>query len=132
MSLPLFFATTVIGFVMWWKGIPLDMATASIGALAINAATDFSLYLAMTYQRLLNAMSPTVALQEAVGQEGKIIITDCLLNILCFLPLLASQFLPVRQLGWMMGVMLVACAIATLIFMAALLPKCVVMRKVTA
>jgi predicted RND superfamily exporter protein len=67
-------------------------------------------------------------LQAALRQEGGVIIADCLLNAVCFLPLVTSHFLPVRQLGWMMGVMLVACAVGALLFMAALLPHCVVRK----
>jgi predicted RND superfamily exporter protein len=129
MSFPLFIATAVLGVIMWGLGIPLDMATASIGALTVNAATDFSLYLAMGYQRALtHAPAKEVALQEALGQQGEIIVADCVLNIVCFLPLLASSFLPVRELGWMMGVMLVTCAAGALIGMAVLLPRCVVRK----
>jgi predicted RND superfamily exporter protein len=105
------------------------MSTAAINALAINAATDFSLYLAITYQDALATLSPLEALQKALGQQGKVIVADCLLNTLCFLPLVTSHFLPVRQIGWMMAVMLVASAVGTLIVMAALLPRCVVERR---
>jgi predicted RND superfamily exporter protein len=132
MSLPLFFATAVLGVVMWILKIPLDMATAAIGALTINAATDFSLYLAMSYQRALQSSSAETALDRALEQQGEVIIADCLLNTVCFLPLLASSFLPVRELGWMMGVMLVACAVGALIGMAILLPRCVVKGTTTA
>ena len=131
MALPLFFATAVLGVVMWILEIPLDMATASIGALTINAATDFSLYLAMSYQRALQSSTAEAALADALGQQGEVIIADCLLNTVCFLPLLASSFLPVRELGWMMGVMLVACAVGALIGMAILLPRCVVKGATT-
>ena len=129
MSLPLLFATIVLGLVMWWLHIPLDMATAPIGALTINAATDFSLYLALTYQRALNDLSPLEALRTTLGFEGKVILADCLLNTCCFLPLMSSHFLPVRQLGWMMGIMLAACAVGALLFMAALLPFCVTRKE---
>lgn len=125
MSLPLFFATAVMGLIMWRLDIAVDMSTAVITALAINAATDFSLYLAMTYQSLLSVRSPFEALAEALSQQGRVIVADCVLNTLCFLPLVTSRFLPVRQIGWMMAVMLMACAVGTLVFMAALLPRCV-------
>jgi predicted RND superfamily exporter protein len=125
MSMPLFFATAFVGLLMWLFDIPLDMSTAVMGALTINAATDFSLYLAMTYHQALETHSPEDALPVALRREGKVIIADCVLNILCFLPLISSRFLPVRQIGWVMGVMLLTCAVATLIFMAALLPHCV-------
>jgi len=129
MSLPLLFATVVMGLIMWFFRIPLDMSTAPIGALAINAATDFSLYLALTYQRTLDACDPLDALHRTLSIEGKVILADCLLNTCCFLPLLSSHFLPVRQLGWMMGVTLVACAVGTLLFMSSLLPLCVTRKE---
>lgn len=131
MSLPLFFATAVMGLLMWLFQIPLDMATASIGALTINAATDFSLYFVLTYQRMLHAATPQDALRRTLEGEGKLILADCLLNACCFLPLISSHFLPVRQLGWMMGVMLVACAAGSLLLMAALLPACVARKEVS-
>jgi predicted RND superfamily exporter protein len=105
------------------------MATASIGALTINAATDFSLYLAMSYQNTLQSGSTDTALRAALGQQGEVVIADCLLNTICFLPLLASSFSPVRELGWMMGVMLLACAVGALIGMALLLPWCVMKSR---
>lgn len=129
MSLPLFFATAVMGLTMWFFRIPLDMATAPIGALAINAATDFSLYLALIYQQTLEKSAPREALLHALTTEGKVILADCVLNTCCFLPLVSSHFLPVRQLGWMMGLMLISCAVGSLLFMAALLPLCVTRKE---
>lgn len=128
MAVPLFFSTMVIGMLMWMLKIPLDMATAAIGALAINAATDFSLYFAMTYQRALASLSPLEALHSAMREEGRVIVADCLLNTVCFMPLVTSHFLPVQGVGWMMGILLITCALGTLLFMAALLPRCVVVR----
>jgi predicted RND superfamily exporter protein len=125
MSAPLFFATGVIGLLMWGLAIPLDIATASIGALCINAATDFSLYLALAYQTALQERPAEEALAVAVQHEGTIIVADCLLNIVCFLPLVASRFAPIADIGWMMAVMLVACAAGTFLVMAPLLPRCV-------
>lgn len=110
-ALPLCFATLVMGLLMWLLAIPLDMSTAPIGALAINAATDFSLYFAMTYQHALASCSPLEALRATMSEEGRVIVADCLLNTLCFLPLVTSHFLPVQQAGWIMGVMLVTCAV---------------------
>ena len=102
MAAPLFCATALIGVVMWALDIPLDMATASIGALTINAAGDFSLYFALTYQDALRTYPPLEALGQALRTKGALIVADCVLNTLCFLPLLTSHFTPVRQLGWMM------------------------------
>jgi predicted RND superfamily exporter protein len=129
MSLPLFFATAIMGLTMWLFRIPLDMATAPIGALAINAATDFSLYLALIYQHALDRHGPREALRQSLTLEGKVIVADCVLNTCCFLPLIGSHFLPVRQLGWMMGLMLASCALGSLFVMAVLLPSCVTRKE---
>jgi predicted RND superfamily exporter protein len=107
--------------------IPLDVATAAITALAINALIDFAIYFIDAFQEGLAKMRETTsALAFALQTKGKIILQDMCLNALCFAPLLTSHFLPIRRIGWIMGVMLVACAVGTLVFMAALLPQCVV------
>lgn len=121
MGVPLLFGTAVMGLVMWGLKIPLDMSTASIGALTINAATDFSLYMALTYHAALGRLDPETALKETFGTEGRVVIADCLLNVICFLPLLASHFPIIQQLGWMMGVMLAACAMGAMLGMMTLL-----------
>lgn len=125
MSLPLFFATTVMGLLMWGGGIALDMSTAPIGAITINAAIDFSLYVTLSYQQALKTLSPEEALKKALRTAGLVTVVDCVLNIIAFIPLIASHFLPVKQLGWMMGLMLFTCAIGALVLMATLLPHCV-------
>jgi predicted RND superfamily exporter protein len=130
MSAPLFVATALIGLLMAALDIPLDIATASIGALAINAAQDFSLYLALAYQDALATRPPEAALGYAVAREGKIILADCVLNTCCFLPLVLSRFSPIAQIGWLMAVMLAACAVGTFFVMAPLLPRCVRLREV--
>ena len=130
MSVPFLFATAVMVLLMVTFQIPLDVATAAITALAINASIDFAIYFVDAFQEgLARSEEATAALVFALRTKGKIILEDLLLNSLCFAPLLTSHFLPIRQLGWMMGVMLAACAIGTLVFMAALLPRCVVRKE---
>ncbi|MGH7965613.1 MAG: hypothetical protein ACRERD_28000 [Candidatus Binatia bacterium] len=130
MSIPFLFATAIMALLMITLQIPLDLATAAITALAINASIDFAIYFVDAFQEgLAKAEETTAALVFALQTKGKIILQDMLLNALCFAPLLTSHFLPIRRLGWIMGVMLVACAVGTLIIMAALLPSCVVRKE---
>jgi predicted RND superfamily exporter protein len=126
MNMPFVFATAVIALVMIVLRVPLDQSTACISALAINAAVDFGLYLTGDYHTaLLEGCAPRDALHYALADRGKTIVVDIVLNALCFAPLLASSFIPVARLGWVMIVMLLACGFGALVILPALLPWCV-------
>ena len=125
-SVPFVFASSAIALLMVILRVPLDQATACITALTINAAIDFSLYLVYDYQTaLLRGSDVRESLRYALADKGKIILVDIILNGLCFVPLLASSFLPVMRLGWIMMVMLLASGFGALIIMPSLLPWCV-------
>lgn len=122
-STPFVFATAVLGLLLVGARIPLDAATAAITALAINAAIDFAVYLFDEYQEELAATGDSVeAIAHAISKKGRVILADMTLNSLCALPLVVSRFQPLRHVGYIMPVMLVACAVGTLVLMAALLP----------
>lgn len=126
MSVPFVFASSAIALLMVILRVPLDQATACITALTINAAIDFSLYLIYDYQTaLLRGKDVRDALRYALADKGKIILVDIILNVLCFAPLLASSFIPVMRLGWIMMVMLLASGFGALVIMPSLLPWCV-------
>jgi len=125
-SVPFVFASSAIALLMVILRVPLDQATACITALTINAAIDFSLYLIYDYQTaLLRGNDVRESLRYALVDKGKIILVDIILNGLCFTPLLASSFVPVMRLGWIMLVMLLASGFGALIIMPSLLPWCV-------
>lgn len=118
MSVPFIFASGVMCLVMIIMHIPLDIVTAAITALAINASVDFAIYFVDSYQEALrDARDTGEAVTQALQDKGVIVIKDMLLNAVCFAPLLTSHFSPIRSLGWIMGVMLVFCCIGTLIVM---------------
>lgn len=125
-SAPFIFASSIIALVMIVFRVPLDQATACITALAVNAAIDFSLYLVADYQTaLIKGKGLEGAIKSALAEKGKVILIDIALNALCFMPLLASSFIPVSRLGWVMVVMLFACGFGALIITPMLLPWCV-------
>jgi len=118
-------ASAFIALVMVALRVPLDQATACITALAVNAAIDFSLYMVADYQTaLLSGGSLRQSLHYALPVKGKIIVIDILLNCICFAPLMASRFIPVARMGWIMIVMLLACGFGSLLLLPALLPAC--------
>lgn len=126
MSVPFVFASGIITMVMVFGRVPLDQATACITALAINAAADFGLYPMAEFSSFRRqGFSVQTALRKAIEERGAVVLTDILLNCLCFAPLILSFFIPVQRLGWIMIAMLVACGFGSLLLMPALLPWCV-------
>ena len=126
MLLPFLFGIGVIGILLWLAEVPLSMSTAPFADLAINASGDFGIYLVMAFMLgLSHSKDPKAAINYALLMEGLIVFTDFVLNVLAFLPLLASQFQPVRELGWLMVCMLLACAVGALVFVPSVLPLAV-------
>ncbi len=121
MSLPFIFASAVTFLLMMALRIPLDVATAMITALAINASIDFSIYYVDAYQEALVRADKDGAIAIAMMDKGEIIINDILLNSVCFFPLIFSRFIPISRLGWMMVVMITACGIGSLVIMPSVL-----------
>ncbi len=120
-SVPFFFASGLTALLMMALRIPLDAATAAITSLAINASIDFAIYFADSYQKgLVEAGEHRGAVRYAMRHKGRIVLEDMLLNTVCFFPLIISRFDPLNHTGWMMAVMLLACAFGTLVLMPAL------------
>ena len=129
LCIPFVFASSITVIVMALFKVPLDQATACITALAVNAAMDFCLHFVGFYQlAIAGGDSPQTAIQSALNNKGKAVLMDVFLNCLCFAPLMASHFIPIARLGWVMIMMLVACGIGALVIMPVYLPWCV--RKV--
>ena len=79
-----FFASAAIILLMEATGIPLDIATACIGALAINAACD-SVYMTEAYYRhIARGVSHEEALMRAAKEDGGEVVGDALLNVINF------------------------------------------------
>lgn len=122
MSIPFLFASGGIIIVMTLTKVALDISTSAIGAIAIAASIDFSLYIAYFYnEAIIDGKNHLEAIKETLLGEGKIVMGDIVLNMILFSPLLISSFPPVRSLGWMMLVMLFLSGVGSLILMPPLL-----------
>ncbi len=121
LSTPFVVASGSLLIGMWLLGTPLDAATAAIGALAINATVDFTLYLAFRiHAGIGNRNGRDRLILKNIVREGKVIWADALLNSACFLPLAFSSFAPVERMGWIMVSMIILSALATLAIAAPL------------
>ncbi len=126
MSVPFLFASACIVIFMVLADIPLDISTAVIGAMAINASIDFAIYFTNRFQKLLvKGEEVANAVVLSVKLEGKVILEDMVINMSIFFPLCFSIFQPVHNMGVLLIVVLAFSAIGTLVVMPALLAHCV-------
>lgn len=116
-SLPFVFSFGCLVLAMIALSIPLDVATAVITALAINASVDFSLYFVHAYLLGTERGEVSSPLSYAFEVEGAAITADMVANSLCFITLIVSPFKPVQELGIIMILMLIAAWIGTLLIM---------------
>jgi len=107
---PFVIGTAAIALLMLILGMDLSMSTVPIADLAVSAGNDFSIYMAASFfSYLAMGMEREEARHRAVHHTGSLVFTDCVLNACAFLPLLFSQFEPVRELGGLMVAMLFVC-----------------------
>lgn len=131
LTLPFPLGLGVMGMIMAWLGIGLSMATVPITDLAVNAGNDFSVYIAAAYLNALHrGKNPKEAALFAVVSAGIVVILDCALNMSGFAPLgFFSQFEPIRELGWMMVVMLAFCCLGAIFCVPAALQLVTIQLK---
>lgn len=126
MVLPFLFGVGVVGILLWYLGIPLSLSTAPIADIAINTSADFSICIVVTMLLgLRSGQTSCGAVEHSLTTKGTVVFIDFLLHAIAFAPLLTSRFQPVRELGWLMDVMLFACTIGALLFVPSALPLAV-------
>ncbi|MBI4517963.1 MAG: hypothetical protein HY699_19335 [Deltaproteobacteria bacterium] len=123
MGMPSVFATAAALIVMAaWK-IRLDQANAAYLAMANSAANDFTMYFGALYvARAQRGGDLEDARRATFRLKGEQVVTDAVLNSLCFAPLLLSAYGPIQQIGWQVPLMLWLCAFGVLFIMPPFLP----------
>lgn len=99
-----------LGFI----GIPLDLATMLLGALAIGVG-DYAIHLTVRYmEELHNHPSPEEAMERAMVSSGRSILFTALTLGAGFGTLLVSQFVPILTLGSLMSFTVISVGIISL------------------
>ena len=110
LSQPLVCATGITGCVMALGDISLNIATAPINEIAIAAAADFNIYLAIAFLFYLYCgLLPQQAMKNAFDEKAKAVIDDHNVNSQCFVLLIASSLEQVAELGGLMILNLFIC-----------------------
>ncbi len=100
-------------------GIPLDLSTMLLGALAIGVG-DYAIHLTVRYMEERRAgRAPEAAMSQALHSSGRSILFTALTLGAGFLALVVSQFVPVRTLGSLMAFTVVSVGTASLTLLPA-------------
>jgi hypothetical protein len=104
--------------IMGFTGIPLDIATALISAVAIGIAVDDTIHYMLHLRKFKKELGPDVDIERLVYKTtrftSKAIIFTSLALILGFLVVIFSSFVPVRQFAILTALTLFVATVATL------------------
>jgi predicted RND superfamily exporter protein len=102
--------------------IPLGIANSMFAGIAIGIGLDFSIHLTTSYwQRIKQGMDPSASLAHAFASTGPPIITSAIAIASGFSILAISEVAPNMQLGIIVSLTLLLCAVVTLTLIPSLL-----------
>lgn len=100
-------------------GIPLDLSTMLLGALAIGVG-DYAIHLTVRYmEERRSGRAPEAAMSRALHSSGRSILFTALTLGAGFLAMVFSQFVPVRTLGSLMAFTVLSVGTASLTLLPA-------------
>ncbi|MEW5754902.1 MAG: MMPL family transporter [Pseudomonadota bacterium] len=115
----------ILGLMAWFD-IKIDMATILIGGITMGIAVDDTIHFLWQFRReLLHGKTLTDAVQATVDHTGVAILMTSLLLSAGFLVMVASDFYPTSNFGWLTS-LTVLIALACELF---LLPSLLVLLK---
>ncbi len=116
--IPLSSSILVTMGIMGFTGIPLDMATALISAVAIGIAVDDTIHYMLHLRKFKRELGPDVDIERLVYKTtkftSKAIIFTSIALIFGFLVVIFSSFVPVRQFAILTALTLFVATVATL------------------
>ncbi len=105
--------------ILGWFGLPLNLATMLMGALAIGVG-DYAIHLTVRYmEERRRGLDPEAAIDETLLTSGRQIVFTALTLGGGFSALIFAKFVPVSTLGSLMVLTVVLVGIATLTLLPA-------------
>jgi predicted RND superfamily exporter protein len=120
--LPVAFSLLLVLAALSLTGTPLGIANSMFAGIALGIGLDFSIHLTTTYrQRLKQGMSSSDALRSTLEITGPAICVSAASITTGFSVLILSEIAPNVQLGIMICLCLVTCAVTTLLLIPSLI-----------
>ena len=107
-AVPFVLALSALVLIMATFGIPIDIGTAAIGAMAFSVAVDMPIFVLLALQS---------GNEARVSRELNMVVADTLVNAAPFLALCFSVFPPVFRFGLLIATVIIVCGLATLFVM---------------
>lgn len=127
--LPVAFSLLLVLAALSLAGTPLGIANSMFAGIALGIGLDFAIHLTTTYrQRLSQGMSASEALRSTLEFTGPAVCVSAASITAGFSVLLLSDIAPNMQLGVMICLCLVTCAVTTLLLIPSLIRLCKVVR----
>lgn len=116
------FPVALVFGAMGWAGIPLDIATATIGAIVLGIAVDDTIHFLFRYREERRAGRPTEdAVRETYREAGRPIVFATLVLALGFAVLATSGSTSIAYFGIVAALAIVGAMLADLFLLPALL-----------
>jgi hypothetical protein len=108
--------------IMGWLGIPLDISTVMIAAIAIGIVVDDTIHLLYTYKReRLRGNAVDTSLRRAFSEVGLAVLTTTIILTVGFGSLLPARFIPTAYFGGLSALTVLAAAVADILLLPALI-----------
>ena len=120
--LPVAFSLLLVLAALSLAGTPLGIANSMFAGIALGIGLDFAIHLTTTYrQRLSQGMSASEALRSTLEFTGPAVCVSAASITAGFSVLMLSDIAPNMQLGFMICLCLLTCAVTTLLLIPSLI-----------
>lgn len=116
-------STLVVLGVMGWLGIPLDLMTITIAAIAMGIAVDDTIHYIHRYREELERFSPDQAVSRSHASVGYAMLYTSFIIILGFSLLAFSDFVPSVLFGLLTGLAMLMALVFALCLLPAMLRR---------
>jgi predicted RND superfamily exporter protein len=119
---PIVLAIVIMFGLMGITGIPINVATVLVGAIALGIGIDYSIHFSVrfsTYYR--GPESAAEAIRKTIRTTGLAIIINVLAVTMGFVALLFASLVPLRQFGALTAIVMIASGLGALTLLPALI-----------
>jgi len=108
--------------IMGYLNIPLDYATMLVGSILIGVGIDYSIHFSSRYKdEFKRSHNERDSLEKTLKTTGIAIMINALMVALGFFVLIAGNLTCVKREGWMIGVLMLISAFASIIYLPAVI-----------
>jgi predicted RND superfamily exporter protein len=119
---PIVLAVVLMFGLMGFTGIPINIATVLVGAIALGIGIDYSIHFSVRFSTYYRGPSTAAeAVAKTIQTTGLAIIINVLAVTMGFVALLAANLLPLRQFGIMTAIAMIGSGAGALSLLPALI-----------